>query len=191
MKDDGSQVLRGMSQDQVNKYAAFQFLDEIKKRKSSSSLTMQDSDGTDNTTESDNPAEMTKVVFKRPSRSVNKYGKQGRTGLGDSLRKEDGDLKTKGQEGHSASDGSGGGIKMAEYVVGSKAAAQLHRERRRQRKVTQLVSLHSEEELEEEEGAGDMDSGDIAEIGGGGTKAVKKRTSATINLSHLEEEENT
>ena len=32
----------------------------------------------------------------------------------------------RGQEGHSAS--GGGGIKMAEYVVGSKAAAQLHRE---------------------------------------------------------------
>ena len=190
MKDDGSQVLRGMSQDQVNKYAAFQFLDEIKKRKSSSSLTMQDSDGTDNNTESDNPAEVTKVVFKRPSRSVSKSGKQNRTGLGDSLRKEDGDLKLKGQEGHSASDG---GIKMAEYVVGSKAAAQLHRERRRQRKVKQLVSLHSEEELEKEGAVRreDMDSGDVAEIGGGGTKAVKKRTSATINLSHLEEEENT
>ena len=206
MKEDGSQVLRGMSQDQVNKYAAFQFLDEIKKRKSLSSLTSQDSDGTDNTTESDNSAEMTKVVFKRPSRSVSKSGKQNRTGLGDSLRKEDGDLKTKGQEGHSASDGSGGGIKMAEYVVGSKAAAQLHRERRRQRKAMQLVSLHSEEELEEEGGeredGGDMEmdggnDGDVAEIGGSsetvkkGTKAVKKRTvsSATINLSHLEEEE--
>ena len=44
LKEDGSQVLRGMSQDQVNKYAAFQFLDEIKKRKSSSSLTTQQSD---------------------------------------------------------------------------------------------------------------------------------------------------
>ena len=32
--------------------------------------------------------------------------------------------------------------------------------------------------------------GDVAEIGGG-TKAMKKGTSATINLSHLEEEENT
>ena len=205
MKDDGSQVLRGMSQDQVNKYAAFQFLDEIKKRKSSSSLT-QDSD---NTTESDNSAEMTKVVFKRPSRSVSKSGKQNRTGLGDSLRKEDGDLKTKSQEGHSASDGSGGGIKMAEYVVGSKAAAQLHRERRRQRKAMQLVSLHSTSEGElEEEGAGEREDGgdmemdggndgDVAEIGGDSetvkkrTKAVKKRTvsSIGISLSHLEEEE--
>lgn len=193
-----------MSQDQVNKYAAFQFLDEIKKRKSSSSLTTQDSDGTDNTTESDNSAEMTQVVFKRPSRSVSRNGKQSRTGI----RSEDGDLKMKGQGDHSASDGSGGGIKMAEYVVGSKEAAQLHRERRRQRKAMQLVSLHSEEDLEEEgawerEDGGDMEmdsgnDGDVAEIGGSsgtvkkkGTKAVKKRTvsSATINLSHLEEEE--
>ena len=60
MKEDGSQVLRGMSQDQVNKYAAFQFLDEIKKRKSSSSLTTQQSDETGDT-ESGNPVKMTKV----------------------------------------------------------------------------------------------------------------------------------
>ena len=39
---------------------------------------------------------------------------------------------------------------MAEYVVGSKAAAQLHRERNRQRKA-KLISLHSKE-LEEEKG---------------------------------------
>ena len=34
------------------------------------------------------------------------------------------------QEEHGAASG-GGGIKMAEYVVGSKTSAQLHRERRR------------------------------------------------------------
>ena len=33
LKEAGSQVLRGMNQDQVNKYAAFQSLDEIKKKK--------------------------------------------------------------------------------------------------------------------------------------------------------------
>lgn len=121
---------------------------------------MQDHDRTDryiaNTTESDNPAEVTQVVFKRPSRSVSRNGKQRRTG--DGIKIEDGDLKTKDQEGHSASDGSGGGIKMAEYVVGSKAAAQLHREKRKQRKAKQLVSLHSEEELEGGGKREDMDS---------------------------------
>ena len=65
MKEDGSQLLRGMSQDQVNKYAMFQFLDEIKKRKSSSSLTTQQSNETGDT-ESDSSAETTKVVFKKP-----------------------------------------------------------------------------------------------------------------------------
>ena len=90
---------------------------------------------------------------------------------------------------------------MAEYVVGSKAAAQLHRERNRQRKA-KLISLHSEE-LEEEKGGermnsgGEMDSAsdrEVAESGGSsetvkkGIKAVKKRTTA-INLSHLDEEE--
>ena len=54
-----------MSQDQVSKYAAFQFLDEIKKRKSSLSLTTQQSNETGDT-ESDNSAEMTNVVFKKP-----------------------------------------------------------------------------------------------------------------------------
>ena len=65
MKEDSSQVLWGMSQDQVSKYAAFQFLDEIKKRKSSLSLTTQQSNETGDT-ESDNSAEMTNVVFKKP-----------------------------------------------------------------------------------------------------------------------------
>ena len=86
---------------------------------------------------------------------------------------------------------------MAEYVVGSKAAAQLHRERNRQRKA-KLVSLHNKELEEEEKGGervdgGEMDSAsdrEVAESGGSsetvkkGTKAVKKRTTA-INLSHL------
>ena len=189
LKEDGSQVLRGMSQDQVNKYAAFQFLDEIKKRKLSSSRTTH-SNETGNT-ESENSAETTKVVFKKPSKSVSRTGKQSRTR--DGVKSEDEDLKMRGQESHGAS--GGGGIKMAEYVVGSKAAAQIHRERRQKR--TKLVSLHSEEL---EEGGRDVDSGcdgDGAESGGGseivkkGTKAVKKRTisSTAINLSHLEEEE--
>ena len=111
----------------------------------------------------------------------------------DHLLQRGGDLKTKGQEGHSAS--GGGGIKMAEYVVGSKVAAQLHREKRRQRKA-KLISLHSEE-LEEEKGGervnsgGEMDSvsdREVAESGGSVKKAVKRRTTA-INLSHLDEEE--
>ena len=68
-------------------------------------------------------------MFKKPSKSASRTGKQNRGG--DSLRSEDGDLKTRGQEGHSAS--GGGGIKTAEYVVGSKPAAQLHRERKRQK----------------------------------------------------------
>lgn len=197
LKEDGSQVLRGMSQDQVNKYAAFQFLDEIQKRKSPSSLTAQRSDETGNA-ESDKSDEVTKVVFKRPSKSVSRVGKKSREG--DGVRSEGGESNTRGHEGHSAS--GEGGIKMAEYVVGSKAAAQLHRERRRQKK-PKLVSLHSEE-LEEDggergDGGDNMDGGcdgDVAEIGGSETirkrsKAVKKRTvsSAIINLSHLAEEE--
>ena len=79
LKENGSQVLRGLSQDQVNKYAAFQFLDEIKQRESSSSLTTQHSDETDNT-ESDSSAEMTKVVLNRPLRIVSRTSKQNRTG---------------------------------------------------------------------------------------------------------------
>ena len=58
LKDDGSEVLRGMSQDRVNKYAAFQFLDEVKKRKMSTRL-QQDSE--DSITDG-----VAKVVFKKP-----------------------------------------------------------------------------------------------------------------------------
>ena len=197
LKEDGSQVLRGMSQDQVNKYAAFQFLDEIKKRKSSSSLTTHGNE-TDNI-ESDNSSETTKVVFKKPSRSASRTGKHSRTRSRDGVKSEDEDLKMRGQEGHGASGGEG--IKMAEYVVGSKAAAQLQRERRQKR--AKLVSLHSEvleEEGGEREDVGDMDSGcdrDVTESGGGsetvtkGVKTVKMRTGSTIaiSLSHLEEED--
>ena len=182
-------MLRGMSQDQVNKYAAFQFLDEIKKRKLSSSLSTHGNE-TGNT-ELDNSAEATKVVFRKPSKGVSRTGKQSRTR--DGIKSEDEDLKTRGQEGHNAS--GGGGIKMAEYVVGSKAAAQIHRERRQKR--NKLVSLHSEEL---EEGGRNMDSGcdgdgaesnDSSETIKKGTKTVKRRTvpSTIINLSHLEEEE--
>ena len=180
LKEDGSQVLRGMNQDQVNKYAAFQFLDEIKKRKVTSSLTEHDDETV--TEGSDNSAETTKVVFKKPSKGASRTGQQGRA---EGVRSEDGTLEMRGQEGH-----SGGGLKMAEYVVGSKAAAQLHRVRERRQKRTKLVSLQSEEE-ELESASGDM----AATASGGysekGAKCVKEGTikPTAISLSHLETEE--
>ena len=67
-------------------------------------------------------------MFKKPLKSVSRSGEQiGRAG--DSVRSEDRILEMRGQEGD-----SDGGIKMAEYVVGSKAAAQLHVHRARERR---------------------------------------------------------
>ena len=92
-----------------NKYAAYQFLNEIKKRKVTLSLTEHDDETV--TEGSDNSIVMTKVVFKKPSKGVSRTGKQGR---GDSVMSEDGTLEMRSQGGHS------GGIKMAEYVVPGK-----------------------------------------------------------------------
>ena len=116
---------------------------------------------------------MTKVVFKKPSKGVSRTGKQGRGGEG--VKSEDG---MRGQEGH-----RGGGIKMAEYVVGSKAAAQLHRARERRQKRAKLISLQSA-------GGG----GNIVTTASGGyseAKFMQERTirPTAISLSHLEAEE--
>ena len=190
LKDDGSEVLRGMSQDQVNKYAAFQFLDEVKKRKSLSSLDTEHSNETDGMVlegeDASTANEATKVVFKKPSKGVRRTGSDSR--VGDSVRRSEEGLESRGLDTH-----GGGSVKMAEYVVGSKAAAQSHRERRQKR--AKLVSLHSEEELKEDEGREDIghytaDSGSsypskTSEKRG---KSIRKKTaSSTVSLSHLDE----
>ena len=181
LKDDGSEVLRGMSQDQVNKYAAFQFLDEVKKRKMSTRL-QQDSE--DSTTD-DSTDSVAKVVFKKPLKNPDRFGKQANS-------TEDGTMVDITQSSRADSEG---GIKTAEYVVGSKTAAQLHKERRQ--KKAKLVSLHSEEE--ESDTAGRSESNKEATATSlvvlkspensksSGVKCTK--SVATICLSHLEDEE--
>ena len=189
LKDDGSQVLRGMSQDQVNKYAAFQFLDEVKKRKESSGLEHVDEHDASND-ECNDSSVSTKVVFKKPSKTRNlASGRQGN---------EDGESDEVNVVSNQL--GLSGGVKMAEYVVGSKTAAQIHRERRRQQKKNKLVSLHSEEDDSEIT----IDSachGESVPVNTSNVNSIKekrskservkstKSSSAAVSLSHLAEEE--
>ena len=67
--------------------------------------------------EEERASESAKVVFKKPKRKVGEPTQEERL-----VR-----VRTVDTQSHG---GSGGGVKMAEYVVGSKAAAQLQRERK-------------------------------------------------------------
>ena len=187
LREDGSQVLKGMSQDQVNKYAAFQFLDEVQKRKVSSRLQRDDESNTDVL---DNSTESAKVVFKKPSKNLSKASKRDSTR--GNVGKVDVSSSLRAQESH------GGGIKMAEYVVGSKSAAQLHRERRQ--KKAKLISLHFEED--DTETVGDVNSDqserdvevceNVNDKRSKEAKSTRERTitsTTAISLSHLEDEE--
>ena len=159
LKEDGSQVLRGMSEDQVNKYAAFEFLDQVKKRKIMSGL---EQSGDTDPDEEEIASESAKVVFKKPKRKV------GRSEHKESL---DRDRTVDTQQSHV---GSGGGVKMAEYVVGSKAAARLQRERKQKR--AKLISIQTEEDDE-------SDSKEDGKVAASGI------SSSSVCLSHLEEEQ--
>ena len=180
LKEDGSQVLRGMSEDQVNKYAAFQFLDQVKKRKTAFSLEHGGETGSGESEEREGKSSA-KVVFKKPRSRAAKPGS--REGPGSDVRTGDA-ASSVGAHG-----GLSGGIKMAEYVVGSKSAAQLQRERRQ--KKTKLISLQSEEggagSQVELDGKVHVSKKEIGRSVG----AKSKKTAGAVCLSHLEEEEDT
>ena len=181
----------------MNKYAAFQFLDEIKKRKALSGLQLvDDADVTELEGSITKPA---KVVFKKPSKNMSRLGKI------DNTNHNHGNIAVTTADVQAQGDLSGS-VKMAEYVVGSKEAAQLHKERRQKR--AKLISLHSEEEEQETLVIGDVCGGSGKTVSDGeefpaSTSSVdSKKASATgqlrrkkgrekltaISLSHLEEE---
>ena len=185
-----------MSQDQVNKYAAFQFLDEVKKRKVLSGL--QRADDANVSELEGSITKPTKVLFKKPSKNTSRLGKNGNT------NRNHGNIAVT-TAGVQAQGDLSGSARMAEYVVGSKEAAQLHKERRQKR--AKLISLHSDEE-EPETVVGDVCGGssesenDREECPASTGSIDSKKASASgqprrkkgkgkltaISLSHLEEE---
>lgn len=171
--EDGTEDLRGLSDEQVNRHAAFQFLDEVQKRKTSEHVTGGD----------DDPAihiesgASTKIEFRKPKkpsvRSVPKTS-PATTNRADStndtspahMLHEGFTSGHHGNGGHSDPGAGGGGVvRMPEYVVGGR------REQTRQRKHPKLQVL-GDEGLEEE--------------GGEKRKVAGK---ALVSLSHLAEEE--
>lgn len=104
LADDGTKELKGLTADQVNKHVAFQFLDELKKRKCSE----QSLSGSDSLQiPQSNPSEVQsrKVVFKKPIAAR--------------------DLKEDDSKSKQLVFGEGGGvgagvIRMSEYTVGTK-----------------------------------------------------------------------
>ena len=166
----------------MTKYVAFQFLDEVKKRTMSTRLQQDSEDSiTDDSSDS-----MAKVVFKKPLKNPDRFGKQANSTEGGAMV----DIT------QSSRADSEGGIKIAEYVVGSKTAAQLHKERRQ--KKAKLVSLHSEEEESDTAGGSQSNREATAtslvvlkcrenKSKSSGVKCTQ--SVATICLSHLEDEE--
>lgn len=115
LADDGTKELKGLTADQVNKHVAFQFLDELKKRKHSE----QSSSGSDSLQISQSkPSEVQsqKVVFKKPivARDLKEGGNEC-DGMPESARS-----KSK-QVVFGEGGGAGAGvIRMSEYTVGTK-----------------------------------------------------------------------
>ncbi len=163
LSHDGTEGLKhsGMTDDQVNSFAAFNFLQELRERKERD---REMAAGEEEEIELDSRGER-KVVFWKSSKRKQQSGD--REGGGEDSRPA---AKSAGDEERVCAGGAGVGagvVKMAEYVVGEGGGASGGRKGRK-RKQLQLTR-------EEEEGE---------EVGG---TAPQKPHSSSISLSHLAE----
>lgn len=104
LADDGTKELKGLTADQVNKHVAFQFLDELKKRKHSEQ-SLSGGDSLQISQSKPSEVQSQKVVFKKPIAAR--------------------DLKEDDSKSKQLVFGEGGGagagvIRMSEYTVGTK-----------------------------------------------------------------------
>ena len=213
LSDDGTKELkkRGMSAEQINKFAAFQFLKELKNRKGEAA------EGDCN--EGEEAIRGQKIIFKKPpGRDGTQEQKVLTSGSGaEKVSGKDtaGDFEDGGRRG-----GVGAGvILMPEYVVGGKKKGGEGKWKRKKLQVVGRVEGNSgngsggEEEEGEEQGEGRRKRKKIAERPGrkeegkerkmvdseeGGQQREGQRrtadnrtkpTGACISLSHLEEDE--
>lgn len=159
LADDGTEGLMrsGMSDDQVNKFVAFQFLNELRERKK-----RERGEGEEDGEEGEG-----RVLFRNPKRSK---------GLETSLPagSEGSDAEgTESKKGVSAGGfGSGGVLKMPEYVVGGgKQQGVVGGAKGQKRRGKQQLEVIMEE-----------GNGEVAE-------SVGTKSKSCISLSHLAEEE--
>lgn len=153
LADDGTEGLRrsGMSDDQVNNFAAFQFLNELRERKK-----REREEG-----EEERGAEEGKVLFRNPKKSKGE----------DTVSEGRSDAERTKEVVGTGDFGSGGVLKMPEYVVGGgkhRGVGGVRGQRRQGQQQLQVI---------EEEGSG------------GVTASVGTKTKSCISLSHLEQEE--
>ena len=126
LSDDGTKGLKksGMSAEQVNRLAAFQFLEEIKKQKQGS----HSDGGGGNGDESEVGKEEGKVIFKKPTKKTSRE------------RQRSPPSTASGNMMEVTTGGVGGSVvMMPEYVVGGKEG----RERKRKRRQLQVLGRTS------------------------------------------------
>lgn len=118
LADDGTKELKGLTADQVNKHVAFQFLDELKKRKQQSEQHLSSSDSLQIFQAEPSEVQSQKILYKKPI--VARDSKEGNSkcdGLPESAR-----LKSK-QLVFGEGGGAGAGVvRMPEYTVGTKTS---------------------------------------------------------------------
>ena len=157
--------MSGMTDEQVNRRAAYQFLDDLRKQRQTRD------NGEDDMTES-------KIVFKKPTRRVEKDSKVSPSDsvLNRTLSKQTTTLFT---------PGSAAVRTLPEYVVGAKAVASRNK---LGKKVTQLPSLTMEDGNENTSSEYGMEAGHSLRGGGNKTRETVSKNSA-VTLSHLEDED--
>ena len=172
LKDVGTGEMSGMTDEQVNRRAAYQFLDDLKKQRQTRDNEEDDMTGS-------------KIVFKKPTGRVEKDSKVAPSDsvLNRTLSKE--------TTTTSFTPGSAAVRTLPEYVVGAKAVANRNK---LGKKVTQLSSLTMEDGNETENNTSSeygMETGHSLRGSGRKTRERNRRVSknSAVTLSHLEDED--
>jgi len=163
LTNDGTKELRrsGMNAEQVNKYAAFEFLNTLKKNE-------DEVDSMGNINEGGEAGSSGKVVFKKPTRKMVP---------GEKNAGEDRGGRKEGGGGRFVGGAAAGVAVMPEYVVGREKKLAGGNERKGKK---QLGVLGGRTEVEEEENGGEIETK---------TSGKSKSSQPSISLSHLDEED--
>ncbi len=180
LREDGTRPdIQGLNEDQINRHAALQFLDELKRRKTSESVGGNSAMDTDSKGES---GAIPSIQFRKPKSAVRLRDTKQRGFAARTIEplspprtlQEDFTSPHHGNGSHGNSAAGGhSAFRMPEYVVGANKSGK-SRERKRPK-----LQVANEEEAEVERGED--------KEGGGGVRGVTART--VISLSHLAEDE--
>lgn len=154
LSNDGSEALKrsGMTDDQVNKFAAFQFLKELRERKNREAMEAEEAVSVSEGGER-------KVVFKNPGKR--KLKEAGET---PGSRKSAGNSRTGGML--SGAGVGAGVVKMPEYVVGGEVGGATERRRRGPggRKQLHVLGGESREERTKSVGTSSVSLSHLADV---------------------------